>query len=101
MNTSSTYRLLFSRTFSTKRKPISALKNILFEKYKDRFNLVNCCLCNTKLDYRFMNIGHYISHKNGGSDTIDNMRPICQSCNSSLGSMNVIDFIKRYRNIEL
>ena len=88
--------LIIFQNFSTKRKPLTALKNVLFEKHKDNFNYVNCCICTKKLEYRHMNIGHFISLKNGGTNTVDNLRPICQGCNCSIGSLNVNDFLISY-----
>ena len=40
--------------------------------------------------------GHVISSKNGGDITVENLRPICQTCNCSMGSQNMYDFIKEY-----
>ena len=48
-------------------------------------------LCNVTL-YRDMKngwqCGHIISEKNGGNLHVDNLRPICQGCNCSMGSNN-------------
>jgi len=41
--------------------------------------------------------GHVIAEKNGGSIEIANLRPICQSCNSSMGTTNMDVFVKSYK----
>ena len=40
--------------------------------------------------------GHVISEFNGGNATIDNLRPICPSCNSSMGRTNMDIFMMRH-----
>ena len=40
--------------------------------------------------------GHIIAVSKGGDTTCDNLKPICQSCNSSMGNMNMNNFIKKY-----
>ena len=56
------------------------------------------CLCckkaiisNTEFD-----VGHIISEKNGGTLEINNLRPICSSCNHSMGTTNMIEYIIKY-----
>jgi hypothetical protein len=80
-----------------KKKPIpSALRKAVWKRYfKDSDNGL-CVCCNTQEIniYRF-DCGHVISEKNGGPAEILNLRPICQTCNSSMRTENMDDFIKR------
>lgn len=39
--------------------------------------------------------GHIMSVKEGGTDTLDNLRPICKSCNRSMGTENMDAFKAR------
>jgi hypothetical protein len=39
--------------------------------------------------------GHIVARSKGGGIGVDNLRPICGSCNSSMGTQNMDDFIKR------
>ena len=39
--------------------------------------------------------GHIIAHANGGRDNVDNLRPVCISCNLSMGTENMDDFKQR------
>lgn len=40
--------------------------------------------------------GHVISEFNGGELRPSNLKPICQLCNSSMGTMNMDEFIETY-----
>ena len=40
------------------------------------------------------NYGHIIAETNGCETIIYNLKPICQNCNSSMGTKNMDDFIK-------
>ena len=56
------------------------------------------CLCcsESKISIDNFHCGHIVSEKNGGKVTIDNLRPICMQCNTSIGSQNMDKFIERY-----
>jgi hypothetical protein len=38
--------------------------------------------------------GHVISRLNGGSDRLENLRPVCGPCNKGIGSKNMDDYKK-------
>jgi 5-methylcytosine-specific restriction endonuclease McrA len=54
------------------------------------------CLCCkiTDITQLSFNCGHIIAEANGGDTIVSNLRPICQNCNSSMGTMNMNDFMK-------
>jgi len=56
------------------------------------------CLCCKKIiiESRNFHVGHVLSENNGGTLEIGNLRPICSSCNLSMGTENMIDFVKKY-----
>ena len=56
------------------------------------------CLCCKKvlINNRQFDVGHVISVRDGGTDEINNLRPICSPCNHSMGSKNMIEFVKTY-----
>jgi len=59
-------------------------------------------LCNVTLNRDVRNgwqCGHIISEKNGGKLQVDNLRPICQGCNCSMGSNNWEDYEKSIGNL--
>ena len=58
-----------------------------------------CCKIN-KFDYMdSWECGHIVSEFNGGTTTIDNLRPVCSSCNKSMGTQNMDVFIEKYYNV--
>ena len=42
--------------------------------------------CTNKISKNNFEAGHIIAESKGGETTLDNLRPICKSCNSSMGS---------------
>ena len=54
------------------------------------------CLCckTTDITQLSFNCGHIIAEANGGDTIVSNLRPICQNCNSSMGTRNMDDFIR-------
>ncbi len=56
------------------------------------------CFCCELTEITMMNFhcGHVIAEHNGGEVNLDNLRPVCQSCNSSMGTMNMFEFIEKY-----
>jgi hypothetical protein len=56
-----------------------------------------CCCCNTE-QITFVNFqcGHIESEVDGGQTHVDNLLPICQSCNGSMGSMNLNEYKEKY-----
>ena len=51
-------------------------------------------LCMNILTHNNFECGHVISEYNGGLAELYNLRPICKSCNSSMGSTNWDDWVK-------
>ena len=80
-----------------KKKTIpSALKRKVWHVYLGEENGVGLCTCCgiSKINQFSFHCGHVISEKNGGEMKVDNLRPICQNCNSSMGTKNMNEFKK-------
>jgi hypothetical protein len=61
-----------------------------------------CFSCRAeKIDARHFQCGHVIAEAKGGDITIKNLRPICQPCNSSMGTQSMNEFTKDYFGWEL
>lgn len=56
------------------------------------------CLCckMTTIDKASFDCGHVVSEANGGGLEVKNLRPICAGCNHSMGTMNMVDYVKRH-----
>jgi 5-methylcytosine-specific restriction endonuclease McrA len=82
-----------------KKKSIPlAVKRVVWSKWigADVARSVCTCCRITKIEQMSFHCGHIVSEANGGEIKIDNLKPICQSCNSSMGTMNMDEFIERY-----
>jgi len=82
---------------SEQRKAIP--KKIRGEAWKIQFGdstKGSCFCCKKELDaFDDWHAGHIVSHSNNGKDTSDNLRPVCGSCNLSMGTENMDDFKAR------
>jgi len=84
-----------------KKKKQSIPKNvrvIVWNHYIGEDIIKHKCLCCKKVTISNTNfeVGHVISEKNGGTHEINNLRPICFSCNHSMGTENMIEFVTKY-----
>ena len=82
-----------------KKKTIPlVLKRNVWNKYIGEDIGKTLCFCCKLTDISQMNFscGHIISEFNGGEIKSDNLKPICVSCNSSMGTKNMDEFIKDY-----
>ena len=60
-----------------------------------------CLCCNlTKISQMSFVCGHVIAEINGGELIQENLKPICVSCNLSIGTKNMDEFIKKYAFIK-
>jgi 5-methylcytosine-specific restriction endonuclease McrA len=81
---------------SPKRKSLPQKKRI--NVWKNMFktsNVGNCYCCQDVIEQHTFECGHIIAVAKGGSDDITNLRPICSSCNKSIGTENMNEVIKR------
>ena len=86
-------------TTKNRKKSIpSTVKRLVWNKYiGENIGKYKCYCCKlTDITQLSFHCGHVISEKNGGKIDIDNLRPICQNCNSSMGITNMNDFISEY-----
>lgn len=86
------------KTIKHKRSIPLTLKKLVWDKYVGLKIGQTKCFCCKKTDIIQMSFhcGHVKSEAEGGTLTISNLRPICQSCNSSMGTMNMNEFINKY-----
>jgi 5-methylcytosine-specific restriction endonuclease McrA len=77
---------------SRKQVPV-ALRNAVIEARGDR-----CYCCKRKLHFTEIEMGHIVSHDNGGDIDFENLRPVCGACNKSIGNVNMDEY-KRINKI--
>lgn len=78
-----------------KKKSIPlVLKRRLWDKYFGERNGIATCPCckMTQISTFSFHCGHIVSERNGGLLVLDNLIPICQSCNSSMGTKSYNEF---------
>ena len=75
-----------------------SVKENVWNKYIGESIGKSKCLCCKSNDIKQLSFeaGHVIPECKGGLCTVENLRPICKSCNGSMGSINMNDFMKQY-----
>ena len=58
-----------------------------------------CCGVAIKIEGEW-ECGHVISHSHGGKNVSGNMRPLCRSCNRSMGSINMYEYMVLHGKLE-
>lgn len=66
-----------------------ALKLSVWNKRNNMLLQGVCFVCNNELNYEDMECGHIIPHVHGGEVKLNNLEPICRSCNKDMGIMNL------------
>jgi hypothetical protein len=74
------------------------IKTLIWNKYIGDDIIKHKCLCCKHETIRNTDFeaGHVLSEFHGGTNEISNLRPICRPCNSSMGTMHMVDYIKMY-----
>jgi 5-methylcytosine-specific restriction endonuclease McrA len=82
-----------------KRKRIpKAVREQVWNKYvgaTKRVGKCYCCRWRPITDSEF-EVGHNKAVAKDGKDNINNLRPICRPCNSSMGTMSIEQYRKKY-----
>jgi hypothetical protein len=81
----------------TKKKTISAtIKKLVWNtNIGEEIGKAKCLCCkSTDITQLSFNCGHIIAEANGGNTIVSNLKPICQNCNSSMGTKNMNDFME-------
>lgn len=89
---------LFQKTENdNKRKQIpTGVRHKLWTNHFNDSIIGNCTVCKFNIDITNFHCGHIISVKNGGTDNITNLTPLCSGCNLSMGTQNVNDYKHKY-----
>ena len=73
-----------------------AIRAALWKKSFGTAACGTCHICKGEITVINYECGHIVSRYNGGSDTLNNLLPICSPCNKSIGKMNMGEFCKKY-----
>lgn len=79
-----------------KKKKIPPVKRKkVWEKFIGN-KATDVCMCCRETEISMLNFdcGHILAESEGGTLDVSNLRPICKSCNSSMGTMNMNDYMK-------
>jgi hypothetical protein len=73
------------------------VKHALWAKYfGDKMNGVCLCCKTSPIHSTNFDCGHIESEYHGGAVHLDNLKPICRICNSSMGTQNMNEYMKKY-----
>jgi len=77
---------------STKKKIPDKLRQEVWEKNIGDKLWGNCFTCNMRLCAFEFSCGHVVSEANGGPTVLDNLKVVCKSCNSKMGTQHMMTF---------
>ena len=73
------------------------LKEQVWKTYAGSLVEIKCLVCNNKTITAFdFDCAHVVAHAEGGTTTVENLRPTCRSCNLSMGTQNLESFCRQY-----
>ena len=81
-----------------KTKICKRVKCHVWEQYIGNNIPLHRCLCCKKTVIHMLDfeVGHVVSEFSGGSNAIENLRPICSACNKAMGISSMLDFVHKY-----
>lgn len=72
------------------------IKSSLWKKYYGEVYNSLCLICNEPISIENFEAGHIIAVAKGGTNHIDNLKPICIGCNRSMGDQDMNMYIDCY-----
>lgn len=101
MNTKNNLNIKKTNTKPIKpKKKISAtLKRLVWNtNIGEEIGKTKCLCCkSTDITQMSFHCGHVVAEANGGELIVSNLKPICQNCNSSMGTKNMNDFMNTFK----
>lgn len=85
------------KTIKSKKKAIPAsLKKQVWKKHFNTYHAI-CPVCEKEtIEALSFHCGHIIPESAGGKSILDNLLPICSSCNLSMGTQHLYEFKDKY-----
>jgi 5-methylcytosine-specific restriction endonuclease McrA len=84
------------KAITVRRKIPKAVRLRVWDKYFGRKPSGKCYVCGLPIQFFEFDVGHNKAVAKGGSDNIDNLRPICRVCNGAMGTMSIQDYKRKY-----
>ena len=91
-----------------KASDVEEVKKAVLNAYANGERVMPCACCGKEIvghasghateRYEQCEFGHIIAERHGGSFSVDNLRPVCRSCNGRMSSINMDDYIEQIRN---
>lgn len=75
--------------------PYAVREAVWAKKNASRSNVGSCYTCGGELLFKDMECGHVIAKALGGSTEVDNLMPVCRTCNRDMGIQNLEAYRKR------
>ena len=91
----SVVKALKEKVVKPKKKSIpKVVKDLSWNKWVGEDVARTKCLCCgvNEIKMSSFHCGHVVAEANGGTTTVDNLRPICAACNTSMGTENLNEF---------
>lgn len=86
-----------SSTKTRKSIPLTLKRKVWDHWIGEDIGKTKCLCCKlSEITQMSFHCGHIIALSKNGDTNCNNLKPICQSCNSSMGNMNMNIFIKKY-----
>lgn len=87
------------KTVYTKKKRIPAsLRKAVWHTYigvEKGLSVCPCCKIQNISQLEF-DCGHVVAEARGGETNLDNLRPVCHTCNLSMGTRDMFEFAKQH-----
>lgn len=84
----------FNKDTASSRKRIPAvIREQVWKKHNTNVcDSGECYVCKSSLRFNDMECGHIVAHALGGATTVDNLMPVCKTCNRDMGIMNLMEY---------
>ena len=83
-----------NKNIKKKTIPSTVKKLVWNTNIGESIGKTKCTCCkSTDITQMSFNCGHIIAEANGGKTIVSNLKPICQNCNSSMGTKNMNEFM--------
>jgi 5-methylcytosine-specific restriction endonuclease McrA len=85
-----------TKSSSGRKSCPKAVKETVWRKYNGNRMTGKCYVCKGPITFTNFEVGHNKPHSKGGKWTVGNLRPICRSCNRSMGTMSIEAFKRKH-----